>query len=278
VETRGPARRGKAGPVKARALLYHDVVVGTDYRSSGFAGDDANLYKLERAEFELHLAAIGEAEPAGPATIYELLAAPDAPRILLTFDDGGASARDIADLLELRGWRAHFFIPTQFIGQPAFLSASEIRDLHGRGHVIGSHSSSHPPRLSLLPRDRIAEEWTCSTAALADILGANVETASVPTGSYSRVVARAAAEAGVRILFNSEPVMRVHRAEGCWVVGRFGLQRGDSARKAAGFAAGAVLPRLAQWSYWNTKKAMRAVGGEAWLALRKRLISRTAAR
>src|SRR5262249_60003963 len=68
---------------------------------------------------------------------------------LITVDDGGVSYhRFIADRLEERGWRGHAFVSTDFIGAPGFLTASEIRELDDRGHIIGSHSASHPSRFS----------------------------------------------------------------------------------------------------------------------------------
>jgi peptidoglycan/xylan/chitin deacetylase (PgdA/CDA1 family) len=194
---------------------------------------------------------------------------------MLTFDDGGASAYHvIADLLDRRGWRGHFFISTDYIGQPAFLSASQIRDLHQRGHVLGSHSASHPERISHLPGSQIVAEWARSVNTLSDIVGQPVDIASVPGGFYSAAVARAAAQTGVRILFNSEPTMRVRRVGGCWVVGRFGLQRGDSDGLAAAFASAAPGPRLARWTFWNAKKVLKAAGGESWLAFRRRWFAR----
>ena len=261
--------------MRAIALLYHDVVIGQDYRSSGFSGGDADVYKFDRDVFERHLDAVAGASPRAPGKAADLLASPSSPVLMLTFDDGGASAYHvIADLLERRGWRGHFFISTDYIGRPEFLSVAEIRDLHDRGHAIGSHSASHPQRISHLPESQIVEEWTRSVGTLSGIVGQPVNIASVPAGFYSPAVARAAAQAGVRILFNSEPMMRVRRVGPCLVVGRFGLQQSDSDRLAAAFAAAAPVPRLTRWTYWNAKKLLKAAGGETWLAFRRRWFAR----
>ena len=68
-----------------------------------------------------------------------------------TFDDGGVSYYTVvADRLEAQGWRGHCFVSTDFIGQRGFLTAAQIRELDARGHVIGSHSASHPARFSTL--------------------------------------------------------------------------------------------------------------------------------
>jgi len=79
----------------------------------------------------------------------------------------------------------------------ASLPAEQIRDLHQRGHIIGSHSCSHPKRMSFCSRAELLQEWGRSCEILAGILGAPVTVASVPGGFYSRAVAEAAAEAGI---------------------------------------------------------------------------------
>ena len=111
--------------MRARAIMYHDVVENGDFASSGFPGEGAHVYKLRREDFERHLDAIGAREVA------------------LTFDDGGVSfLHPIADLLEARGRRGCFFITTGRIGTPGFLSEEEVRELHRRGHS----SAATPPR------------------------------------------------------------------------------------------------------------------------------------
>jgi peptidoglycan/xylan/chitin deacetylase (PgdA/CDA1 family) len=240
------------------ALLYHDVVGTDDFDSSGFEGGDAAIYKLPRKTFLNHLDAIAKASPS----------------VLLTFDDGGVSAYSyIADELEERGWRGYFFVATNWIGKPRFLNRSQIRELRERGHTIGSHSCSHPSRISRFTLGDIIHEWSCSSAVLSDILGEKILTASVPGGYYSEKVARAAALAGLETLFTSEPTVQTEVVEGCMVKGRFMIQRSTSARTAASLARGAVLPQFQQFVWWNSKKVLKAVGGRAWLNFRKRVLN-----
>jgi peptidoglycan/xylan/chitin deacetylase (PgdA/CDA1 family) len=253
------------------ALIYHDVVEPGCFRDSGFEGGDADRYKLDRDFFERHLDAIQTASAQVPAIISSNR--PGEHDLLLTFDDGGSSASVIASSLERRGWRGHFFIPTDYIGRPGFLSPDAIRALDRRGHVIGSHSASHPACISRLPKERILEEWSRSATALAQILGHPIQAASVPAGFYSDEVARAAAQAGIRVLFNSEPVRSMHRVDNCWVVGRFSIHRGHSSRTAGALAAGALAPRVEQWAFWNAKKMLKNIGGEAWFRFRKRALA-----
>jgi len=117
-------------------------------------------------------------------------------------------------------------------------------------------------------------EWRDSVEALSDILGERVDVASVPGGYFSRDVARSASRAGIRVLFNSEPVTASNTVDGCLVLGRYGVQRGVRAEWAGAVAAGALGPRLRAWAFWNAKKALKRVGGEYWLAFRKSWLAR----
>jgi len=265
--------------VRALSLLYHDVVVRHAADESGFPGAGASVYKLEPAEFERHLAAIARGVPGHPALVSRLTdgAAASAP-FLLTFDDGGRSAfACIADLLERFEWRGHFFITTAYIGAPGFLTAQEIRALDARGHVIGSHSHSHPTRMSRCSAAELLTEWERSTRILAHLLGKPVSCASVPGGYYADKVAATAAAAGIRALFTSEPTARCREVDGCLVLGRYSIRRGTPAATAAAYAAGRVLPRVRQQWFWNCKKVAKALGGEMYLAVRRAVYARLAA-
>src|SRR2546425_524193 len=147
----------------------------------------------------------------------------------------------------------------------------------GRGHVIGTHSCSHPARMARCSWDRLIDEWSRSAQALADVLGEPVRVASVPGGAYSRRVAGAAAAAGLVALFTSEPTMRCRVVDGCLVVGRYVLRRGAHATVAAALASGARAVRLRQLWLWNLKKVAKAVGGDLYPAL-SRLVHERAAR
>src|SRR5882762_8421109 len=120
--------------MKALSIMYHDVVQNGDYMASGFPGENAHIYKLQREDFDRHLVAIREAiweKPIQPVDQLRQLST-DCP-VFLTFDDGGVSAYDcVAGMLEAYGWRGHFFIATDWIGRPGFLNKAQIRDLRKR--------------------------------------------------------------------------------------------------------------------------------------------------
>ena len=260
--------------MRLTALIYHDVLADRGSDDSGFAGADALSYKLTETHFHRQLdliaAVLGGGVPLGLSDPAAATTAGDA--FVLTFDDGGASAPTrVLPALGQRGWHAYFFVTTDLIGTKGFMTPPALRELHAAGHVVGSHSATHPRRMSSLPHEAMYREWRDSRARLEDVLGAPVTAASVPGGYYSRAVASAAAEAGVRLLFTSEPQRSVTTVGGVTVFGRFSVTRrtpdGDIVSLASGRHGAALRQRL----MWDAKKVAKQLGGEAWLAARRKL-------
>jgi peptidoglycan/xylan/chitin deacetylase (PgdA/CDA1 family) len=244
------------------ALMYHDIVAPGAEDASGFPGRDAALYKVTPALLDAHIDAITKAQ-AGPAERRDLL---------ITFDDGGVSAMKAAEMLEKHGLAGHFFVTTNYIGAPGFVSRSDIGDLRRRGHVIGSHSCSHPLRMGHCGSAQLVDEWTRSRSTLSDILGEEVGVASVPGGDFAPRVAEAAAGAGYVQLFTSEPTRTPRDAFGLTLIGRFAIQRWTTAETAAALAAGDWLPCARQAIIWNAKKMTKRCCGERYLRLRRLLL------
>jgi peptidoglycan/xylan/chitin deacetylase (PgdA/CDA1 family) len=141
--------------------------------------------------------------------------------------------------------------------------------------VIGSHSASHPERISHLTDVALRDEWQRSTALLSELLSAPVTVASVPGGFYSGRVADVAESAGLRLLFTSEPVARMHTRGSLRLGGRYNITRSTPPAIAAALAAGRANPRFRQWLAWNIRKLAKAVGGSLYLRVRRRLLSPT---
>ena len=263
---------------KTLTLLFHDVVPDGRWSESGFVSADADLYKLSCSEFRRHLESLRRNLKGQFTTATQLLAGDvEGDRFLLSFDDGGVSAAAyIADLLEEFGWRGHFLVTAGRVATPGFLDAGQMRDLHSRGHVIGSHSYSHPLLMAHCSDEQLREEWHRSGAILSDILGGPVTVASVPGGHYSRAIASAAASAGIKVLFNSEPTTKTQVVDGCLVLGRFCVKRAHSPEWSGRIAAGDIAPRLREAAFWNAKKVAKNLLGEVWLQSRRRIIQRRA--
>ena len=264
--------------MRAVTLLFHDVVPAGRWDLSGFGGADADIYKLDCDTFRRHLTAISQSLHGSPTTGPDLLVGPSGRcPFLLTVDDGGVSALLYsADILDEFGWKAHFFVTAGRIGTPGFLNRSQIQELRRRGHVIGSHSFSHPPRMALCSTAQLDDEWQRSVLLLTEILAEPIRVASVPGGYYSREVALAAARAGINLLFNSEPVTRSHFVDRCLVLGRFCAQRATPPDWSAAIVAGHWQPQMRTYLFWNAKKMAKTIGGTTWLRARVLLLERRA--
>jgi peptidoglycan/xylan/chitin deacetylase (PgdA/CDA1 family) len=250
-------------------LIYHDVV-DSDPDESGFTGAGPARYKLARSAFTDHLDAIAAVTAAPPVS----LAAPRANGAswALTFDDGGASALVVGELLAQRGWVAHFFVTTGRVGTRGFLDAAGVRALAEMGHVIGSHSHTHPARMSALPPQRLLAEWRESGERIADLVGAPALIGSVPGGYYAPAVARAAAAAGLRVLCTSEPRQELGTVDGCTVLGRYAVLNATPARTAAALAAGRRLPRWRRRGAWAARGVVKRAAGDAYPRVRARVL------
>jgi peptidoglycan/xylan/chitin deacetylase (PgdA/CDA1 family) len=254
-------------------LGYHDVIAPGEEDSSGFPGPDAGRYKLTWDRFREHLDAIAAAAHGAPVTAADMRGGALPQRAWsLTFDDGGASSPAIADELAARGWRGQFFVTTGRIGTPEFVDEGAIRRLVAGGHVVGSHSHTHPQRMAALTPEELEREWRESGDRLEQVLGQRPFAAAVPGGWYSTEVAAAAAAAGVTVLYTSEPTLSMTTVGDCLVLGRFGLLHGSSARTAAGLAARRVLPRAGRRARRMLLAPAKRVSGEGYLRVRARLL------
>jgi peptidoglycan/xylan/chitin deacetylase (PgdA/CDA1 family) len=237
---------GSGSPDKLVAGLgYHDV---TDHPAeSGFQRDGALPFKLSPETFRAHLDQIA-ARGMTPGLVSRIDFSRPGRHLMLTFDDGGKSALEIGEELCRRGWRGHFFISTALVGRKTFLTALEIRELRRAGHVIGSHSHSHPDIYRELPWEQMVIEWRQSADILAQILGEPCTAAAIPGGEISNAVIRSAAVAGIRHLFTSEPWLQPRIVAGTLVLGRFCAKNSTTAEE---------IGRLAAFQGWRSKLIIR---------------------
>lgn len=261
--------------MRSIGLEYHDVIAGDQFDESGFPGASSASYKLVVRDFTAHLEAIRATGSLVERADRIANANSGATLVFLTFDDGGAGAlSETAPLLESFGWTGHFFVVTGRVGTPGFLDAEGIRALHRRGHLVGSHSCTHPLRFSGLSSRDMVREWKDSRDSLQDVLQAEVTIASVPGGYYRRPAAEAAAEVGYRVLFTSEPMTRVRKVGDCLVFGRYSLRRTSPPTLASDLVTGVGAARGRQWASWNAKKVVKAAGGRVYLAVREIVFER----
>lgn len=184
-------------------LMYHDIVTKDD-KSSGFQNESAFQYKVEESAFEDQVKALQGRD------------------VVFSFDDGGESFLSLAaPILEKYGHQGVFFITTDYIGTPGFLNAAQVKELEERGHVVGSHSCSHPHNMAELSDEDIEKEWSESVKALEAILGHTIKYASIPNGYSSSVIIAKAQKAGIENLYTSTPTDKVAQKKNLNIIGRF---------------------------------------------------------
>lgn len=187
--------------------MYHDVV-NRLHPKSGFQKVGALQYTLNSRVFSEQVNKYSN------------------ENVIFSFDDGGESFyTEIAHVLEHYNQSGIFFISTQYIDTPYFLTKNQIKELDERGHVIASHSHTHPGVISGLSYNEIVKEWKLSKRILEEIVGHTVTVASVPGGAVSNDVIRAAAEAGYKTLYTSEPTTEIRNEFGIEVIGRYTVSK-----------------------------------------------------
>jgi len=235
-------------------FMFHEVT--DDPTSTGFQRPGAMAYKHSRQAFARYLDQITTA-PERPELVTAVDLTQPGRHIFLTFDDGGKSALVAAEELERQGWRAHFFIVTSLVGSRTFLTAEEIRALRRGGHLIGSHSHTHPGIFRDQSPGRMVEEWRASCDLLAQLLGEPCLSASVPGGDISGRVFESARTAGLRYLFTSEPWLTPRRLGECWMLGRYSVKVGTSAARVG------ELARFRGWTSALLRRRLKVLATRA---------------
>ena len=118
--------------------------------------------------------------------------------VILTFDDGTEDhSLTIQPILDQNGIKGMFYVPTSYLNQPGYLSTQQLIQLWDGGHMIGSHSHTHPqlPSLSL---ESLKEELHRSSILLQEILGEAPLHFAPPGGLYNGQVQEAAKNEGYR--------------------------------------------------------------------------------
>jgi peptidoglycan/xylan/chitin deacetylase (PgdA/CDA1 family) len=118
-------------------------------------------------------------------------------QLAITFDDGPnpAITPKLLDLLQRYDARATFFLIGRFVRECPDL----VREISARGHVIGSHTDTHP-NLFWSGAERIHDELFCSSDSIASIVGAMPRWFRPPWGMRNPWLAGAARELDMRVV------------------------------------------------------------------------------
>jgi peptidoglycan/xylan/chitin deacetylase (PgdA/CDA1 family) len=124
--------------------------------------------------------------------------------VWITFDDGNLSDVEIAlpRLLE-RGLVAEFFVLPGKFGEPGWLDAGGVRELHRAGMWIGSHGWAHRD-WRRIDAAQARQEFGDAHRVLAELTGRPVSRVAIPFGSYDRHVLARVRRAGVTRVYTSD--------------------------------------------------------------------------
>ena len=118
---------------------------------------------------------------------------PEKP-VILSFDDGYEdNHRVILPMLEERGMKAVFYVVTNDIGLPGYMTWDDLFDLERHGMEIGSHTANHIP-LTTLPTEKQREELHLSKLMLEWKGLKTIYSFSYPTGAYDAGIVAMLAE------------------------------------------------------------------------------------
>ncbi|NLT34515.1 MAG: polysaccharide deacetylase family protein [Gaiellales bacterium] len=202
-----PATLPAAGAaVHAPILMYHYV----DDEPPTEMGPYAASLTVATGEFRAQAAYLAEhgVETIDFAELYRAMAGISAlptPRVLLTFDDGGADLYTHAfPILKQYGLTATFFIITSEIGKPGYLTWAQLAEMREAGMSVQSHSATHPD-LPSCTDERLQTELRESKRAIEQSLGEATFVLCYPAGSYDQRVQEAARDAGYLLAVTTDP-------------------------------------------------------------------------
>lgn len=252
-------------------LMYHDVVPGTPLSGAG-----PERFSVPLASFERMLDAIAAAGCVG-CSLDEAL---DGGRhVAITFDDATAGQRDHAvPALCARNMTATFFVTTDWVGTPGFMTWNDLRQLTEWGMSVQSHTRSHP-HLSELGHDRLRAELAESKAALDECLQQETTQIALPNGNAPRLGLRhVLAEVGYRVVATSRWGVNAERAGGAagrprWIR-RCNVPRSLSPELANRIASGDRRLVVARYSREAALNGVRAImGADRYATWRRRFLA-----
>ena len=119
--------------------------------------------------------------------------------VIISFDDGWETQFEYAlPSLEKYHYAATFFVVTDYIGRPGFISWPQLQTLLTEGMRIGSHSRSHPRLTKIKDSAKLWDQIYNSKTILETQLEASVEEFAYPYGSYNAKATAAVKQAGYR--------------------------------------------------------------------------------
>ncbi len=191
--------------LRVPSLTLHDVTADGDTA----ANDGDPFYRIRVSEFEDLLSRLRK---RGYRTISSRqfrawqrseAVLPERP-VVLTFDDGYSSHFDVVTPLLVRyRFTGTFFVTTDFVGRPGYVTWDHLRKMIFMGMEIGSHGKTHRPLTGLSAKE-LEKELSEPKRVLEAELGVPVRAIAAPGGFWSRAVEDNARRVGYDAAWISE--------------------------------------------------------------------------
>ncbi|MBI5869755.1 MAG: polysaccharide deacetylase family protein [Actinobacteria bacterium] len=191
--------------VKLPILMFHhtgEPPAGADELRQGLT--------VSTADLEAQMAYLKQAgyQPVSETQLFKALygGAPLPPNpVMLTFDDGYVdNYQVVVPILEKYDFPATFYIVTDLVGTPEYMSWDQIVELDRKGMDIGSHTAAHRDLTTLGAAD-LQAEVTGSAETLKAHLGHPVYWFCYPAGKYDADVIASVKESGYLLATSTDP-------------------------------------------------------------------------
>ena len=150
--------------------------------------------------------------------------------VCLTFDDGWrGNYLHAYPVLQEYGLKATFFIATDLIGKPFYMTWEDIREMAASGMFIQSHTVTHRP-LAHMGGERVLFELSESKRVIEERLGQEVRHLSLPHGIKDERIWNLAQGIGYKSICTSDVGFQTWKPDGPWMR-RINIGNGISEKK-----------------------------------------------
>lgn len=126
-------------------------------------------------------------------------------RVVLTFDDAWADNHTNAlGPLNQHHLPAMLYVPSRLLGEPGYMTRTQLLEMADGGVTIGAHSRTHPDLRACSPNE-LEREVRGSKEDLEDLLAKPVTSFAYPTGLTNERVLAAVAAAGFTSAVTTRP-------------------------------------------------------------------------